>query len=83
MTTDATGNRDTTSRIVTCPTCNARVKWTPRNEFRPFCSERCKLIDLGAWADEQHAIPGDTNQDDLLSGDLLPGDFLSGDLDPG
>jgi endogenous inhibitor of DNA gyrase (YacG/DUF329 family) len=65
-------NRDTTPRIVTCPTCNARVKWTPRNEFRPFCSERCQLIDLGAWADEQHAIPGDTNLDDALSGDLDP-----------
>ena len=70
MTTDATPNRDMTPRIVTCPTCNARVKWTPRNEFRPFCSERCKLIDLGAWADEQHAIAGDNNQDDVLSGDL-------------
>ena len=29
----------------------------PENTFRPFCSERCKLIDLGAWADEQHALP--------------------------
>ncbi|GIU82081.1 MAG: hypothetical protein KatS3mg006_1145 [Pyrinomonadaceae bacterium] len=29
------------------------------NEFRPFCSERCKLIDLGAWADEQYRIPGE------------------------
>ena len=32
-------------------------KWQPENAYRPFCSERCKLIDLGAWADEQHALP--------------------------
>ena len=59
-----------TPRIVTCPTCGGRVKWSPGNAFRPFCSERCKLIDLGAWADEQHRIPGTTAEDDLLSGDL-------------
>ena len=63
---------DTTARIVSCPTCNKRVKWTQGNEYRPFCSERCKLIDLGAWADEQHAIPGDSLSDDVLSGDLEP-----------
>ena len=63
---------DQTARIVTCPTCGAGVKWTSRNEFRPFCSERCKLIDLGAWASEQHKIPGNEVDDDLLSGDLDP-----------
>ncbi len=67
---DNTPNPDTTARIVTCPTCRTRVKWTPGNAFRPFCSERCKLIDLGAWADERHAIPGDSNLDDTLSGEL-------------
>jgi endogenous inhibitor of DNA gyrase (YacG/DUF329 family) len=48
------------------------VKWTQSNPDRPFCSERCKLIDLGAWADEQHSIPGDVDGDenDVLSGDL-------------
>jgi len=61
---------DDTARIVTCPTCQKRVKWTASNPNRPFCSERCKLIDLGAWADEQHTIPGDVSEDDLLSGDL-------------
>ena len=63
-------NSDSTPRIVTCPTCGDRVKWTSKNEFRPFCSERCKLIDLGAWADERHLIPGDNNLDDVLSGEL-------------
>jgi endogenous inhibitor of DNA gyrase (YacG/DUF329 family) len=61
---------DTTPRIVTCPTCQARVKWTPSNPHRPFCSERCRMIDLGAWADEQHKIPGDRDEDDVLSGEL-------------
>lgn len=61
---------DTTPRIVTCPTCQKRVKWTSSNPDRPFCSERCKLIDLGAWADEQHTIAGNPQEDDILSGDL-------------
>lgn len=42
---------------VPCPTCHAPVIWQSENPYRPFCSERCKLIDLGAWADEQHALP--------------------------
>lgn len=62
--------QDRTARIVTCPACGTRVKWTSGNEFRPFCSERCKLIDLGAWADEQHVIPGDTTANDVSSTDL-------------
>ncbi|MEJ2088810.1 MAG: DNA gyrase inhibitor YacG [Gammaproteobacteria bacterium] len=61
---------DTTPRIVTCPTCGQRVKWTSSNPNRPFCSDRCKLIDLGAWADGQHAIPGDELDDDVHSSDL-------------
>ncbi|MEL7448282.1 MAG: DNA gyrase inhibitor YacG [Pseudomonadota bacterium] len=44
---------------VECPTCGARVKWTPESRWRPFCSERCKLIDLGEWFDEERRIPGD------------------------
>lgn len=40
-----------------CPTCNRPVTWTEAATWRPFCSERCKLIDLGAWATEKHAIP--------------------------
>lgn len=39
-----------------CPTCNKEVEWN-KNPFRPFCSERCKLIDLGAWADQKFSIP--------------------------
>ncbi len=43
---------------VPCPRCGAPVEWE-RSEYRPFCSERCKLIDLGAWIDERYAIPGE------------------------
>ena len=55
---------------VKCPTCNKPVKWVPESLFRPFCSERCKLIDLGAWAAEEHVIAGDPAEDDLYSADL-------------
>jgi hypothetical protein len=48
------------SSVVRCPTCGRSVEWTERSPWRPFCSERCKLMDLGAWASEQHSIPGDT-----------------------
>lgn len=44
---------------VNCPTCQAVVNWTPAATFRPFCSERCKLIDLGEWANEEKSIPGE------------------------
>ncbi|MGZ8254518.1 MAG: DNA gyrase inhibitor YacG [Burkholderiaceae bacterium] len=44
--------------VVKCPTCGQRVEWSETSEFRPFCSERCKLIDLGAWASDRYAVPG-------------------------
>ena len=55
---------------VQCPTCDAPVEWSAASPSRPFCSERCKLIDLGAWAAEEHAIPGNELEDDLYSEDL-------------
>ncbi len=45
---------------VSCPNCDKKVLWNEQSPHRPFCSERCKLIDLGEWADEQHAIPGES-----------------------
>lgn len=45
-------------RSVACPTCNKLVAWTAENPYRPFCSKRCKAIDLGAWAAEEYAVPG-------------------------
>jgi endogenous inhibitor of DNA gyrase (YacG/DUF329 family) len=44
-------------RSVPCPQCGQAVEWSPENRFRPFCSERCKLIDLGAWASESYRVP--------------------------
>ncbi len=44
---------------VTCPTCGRTHAWDPDNRWRPFCSERCKLIDLGEWISERRAIPGE------------------------
>ena len=61
-----------TARIVQCPRCEKAVKWTPANPHRPFCSDRCKLIDLGEWAGEEHRIPGEATFDDILSDDLSP-----------
>jgi uncharacterized protein len=45
---------------VKCPTCRRPVEWTPESAYRPFCSERCRLIDLGAWFDEKHRIPDES-----------------------
>ena len=52
---------------VKCPQCGTRAGWQG-NAFRPFCSERCKLIDLGKWAEGEYFIPGkpapDQEEDD-------------------
>ncbi|WP_460026366.1 DNA gyrase inhibitor YacG [Methyloparacoccus murrellii] len=53
------------SIIVSCPTCRQPVCWSPAAPFRPFCSERCRLIDLGEWAAGSYAIPAEpASQDD-------------------
>lgn len=44
-------------RVVICRTCGKPVEWIPENAFRPFCSERCRNIDLGAWAAEAYRVP--------------------------
>ena len=42
-----------------CPHCKKITKYTNENKFRPFCSEKCKLIDFGAWASEEFQISSD------------------------
>ncbi|HEV2704085.1 MAG TPA: DNA gyrase inhibitor YacG [Steroidobacteraceae bacterium] len=42
---------------VKCPTCGRSIQWSDQSPFRPFCSERCRVIDLGAWLSEKHVIP--------------------------
>jgi len=49
--------RRNTPRTVNCPQCGKSVPWSRESIHRPFCSERCKLIDLGAWAEESYRIP--------------------------
>jgi len=45
---------------VVCPKCRKPVKWEG-NDYRPFCSERCQLLDLGAWAEGGYSIPDTTS----------------------
>lgn len=49
---------------VACPTCRKPVRWEAASLCKPFCSERCRLLDLGAWASESYAIPSETPPDD-------------------
>lgn len=52
------------TRKIRCPGCGQESFWSPENPWRPFCSERCKLIDLGAWATESYRIPVAENDPD-------------------
>jgi len=61
-----------TVRHVACPQCGATVAWSPDSRWRPFCSERCKLIDLGAWASERYRVPVVASPEDAGLGDELP-----------
>jgi endogenous inhibitor of DNA gyrase (YacG/DUF329 family) len=49
---------------VKCPTCGKAGAWDRDNPSRPFCSERCKLIDLGAWFAQERAIGGESALDE-------------------
>lgn len=51
--------------FVNCPQCNKSIQYSLSNIFRPFCSERCRMIDLGQWADEGYKISVANNQEDL------------------
>ena len=42
---------------VKCPQCGKPALYEPSNKYRPFCSERCATLDLGAWADEKYKVP--------------------------
>jgi uncharacterized protein len=44
-------------KYVACPRCGTAVAWSPDSRYRPFCSERCKMIDLGDWASERFRVP--------------------------
>ena len=55
------------ARSVSCPQCGRLVAWDTTHPYRPFCSERCRLIDLGAWATENYRIPVQESQDNVES----------------
>jgi uncharacterized protein len=56
-------------KIVTCPQCGGDSVYAIQNAYRPFCSERCKQLDLGAWASESFRMPTEAPPDDVVFGD--------------
>lgn len=56
-------------RQVACPACGGPSPYSPQNPWRPFCSERCKQMDLGAWASEDFRVPADAPPEDATFGD--------------
>ena len=65
----ATQDKAPKPRVVACPQCGGNSVYAPSNPYRPFCSERCKNLDLGAWAAESFRVPDDTPPDDQPFGD--------------
>ena len=51
--------QEKTTTIVKCPQCKTSLVWSTSNVYRPFCSKRCKLLDLGEWANESKRIAGE------------------------
>jgi len=51
------------TKLVSCPRCGVQVAWLTENRYRPFCSRRCKLIDLGDWAMERYRVPVEGEKD--------------------
>ncbi len=56
-------------KIVVCPQCGGDSVYGPGNPYRPFCSERCKNIDFGAWASEGFRLPTEAPPDEENFGD--------------
>ena len=50
--------------MVPCPTCRRPTLYAPANPWRPFCCERCREIDFGAWAAEDYRVNADAPPDD-------------------
>jgi len=60
------------ARTVPCPQCGTPAVFAPSNRWRPFCSERCRSIDLGAWASESYRVPAAPRDATDPSGDDDP-----------
>ena len=65
----STRQTPTGERIVRCPSCGQDSIYGPSNAYRPFCSARCKVVDLGAWASEDFRMPAAAPPDDEPFGD--------------
>lgn len=63
-----------------CPICHRPVTYEG-NPYRPFCSERCKLLDFGAWANEEYSVPAEEAPPSLEDGEQNPGEGPGGDYD--
>jgi hypothetical protein len=61
------------ARTVDCPNCGRKVEFTPASRWRPFCSERCRTSDLGAWASGRYVIAGAPREETSSDGDGDPG----------
>ena len=59
-------------RIIRCPSCGGDSVYATSNPFRPFCSERCRSADLGAWASEGYRVPARPTSPDGDDSELLP-----------
>ena len=64
-----TRTSDKTAGRIKCPSCGKPVVWNAENPWRPFCSERCKLIDLGDWIEERYRIPDSEQHSEPESSD--------------
>ena len=64
-------------RVIACPQCGAQLPWEG-NPHRPFCSERCRLVDLGAWLDEKYTIPAPLDDESAGEGETAAPPARSG-----
>lgn len=60
--------------IVDCPICGQKSEFSPANRWRPFCCERCKMIDLGVWATGGYAVGSDQTNDDQADNSVDDGE---------
>jgi len=51
-------NRQNVRTVIKCPTCQ-QPTWWQDNPHRPFCSHRCRLLDLGCWVEEEYRVPAE------------------------
>jgi len=68
-----TASRPPRQRLVPCPTCRQPARFDADNPYRPFCGERCRSIDLGAWAYEAYRVAAKGEADPSDRSDPPPG----------